>query len=117
MLRLWVAAWIALVLPCSGAATPGNGWGGSIILCGWTSLHGPGAVSSGPLNLVLRGGGNALGANGDAITEEQAGEELIKAANANNIAVSLPRSVSFPLQKNLPPPHLQMDRKALLPTK
>jgi len=94
MLRLWVAAWMALVLPCSGAATPGNGRGGSIVLYGGTSLHGLSAVSSGPPNLALRGGGNALGANGNAITEEQAGEELIKAASGNNIAVSLFRSVS-----------------------
>jgi len=39
-------------------------------------------------HLALRGGGNSLGSNGEAITEEQAGEELIKAATANNIAVS-----------------------------
>jgi hypothetical protein len=41
MLRLWVAAWIVLVLPCSGAATPGNGWGASITatLCGRTALR------------------------------------------------------------------------------
>ena len=37
--------------------------------------------------LRLRGGGNTIGGSGEAITEEQAGEELIKAATANNIAV------------------------------
>jgi hypothetical protein len=33
----------------------------------------------------LRGGGNSVGGDGDAITEEQAGEELIKAASNNNV--------------------------------
>ena len=33
----------------------------------------------------LRGAGNSMGTDGDAITEEQAGEELIKAASNNNV--------------------------------
>jgi len=70
----------ALLLPCAAAAAAAAWCEGA------ARAGGPRKVG----HLALRGGGNALGPNGEAITEEQAGEELIKAATANNIAVSPP---------------------------
>jgi hypothetical protein len=64
---------------------------------------GAGGISSGGVHrLQLRGGGNALGANGEAITEEQAGEELIKAAAANNIAGLDPAGLNLLIQSGAP---------------
>ena len=78
------AAAATAALSCSGAALSFQESGRDL------RRQGPvGRDARGPCHLALRGGGNALGANGEAITEEQAGEELIKAATANNIAVCL----------------------------
>lgn len=79
---------VSAILPLFSAAASSCSttcWGALLRLGGEAA-----GVRLGDSRLVLRGGGNALGANGEAITEEQAGEELIKASTANNIAVLLP---------------------------
>jgi hypothetical protein len=50
----------------------------------------------------LRGGGNAMGADGDAITEEQAGEELIKAASSNNVDALEPPGIEILVSSGAP---------------
>jgi len=50
----------------------------------------------------LRGGGNALGVDGEAITEEQAGEELIKAATENNVEGLDPAGINLLVQSGAP---------------
>ena len=82
---------VAVLLPCAAAAAA---WCECAAReCGPKSVLRSARCAGGGTaagHLALRGGGNALGPNGEAITEEQAGEELIKAATANNIAVSPP---------------------------
>ena len=50
----------------------------------------------------LRGGGNSMGADGDAITEEQAGEELIKAASTNNVDLLDPPGIEILVSSGAP---------------
>lgn len=89
-LALWPASASASV-SCSGIASQHAAW------------HAGAGISSGDVHrLQLRGGGNALGANGEAITEEQAGEELIKAAAANNIAGLDPAGLNLLIQSGAP---------------
>jgi hypothetical protein len=43
-----------------------------------------------------------MGADGDAITEEQAGEELIKAASTNNVDVLDPPGIEILVSSGAP---------------
>lgn len=52
--------------------------------------------------LRLYGGGNTLGVDGEAITEEQAGEELIKATTQNNIEGLDPAGINLLVQSGAP---------------
>ena len=52
--------------------------------------------------LALRGGGNALGTDGEAITEEQIGEELIKAATSGDVHGLEPAGIEYLVQAGAP---------------
>ena len=54
------------------------------------------------LQVRLRGGGNSLGTDGDAITEEQAGEELIKAATSGDVHGLEPAGIEYLIQAGAP---------------
>jgi hypothetical protein len=107
MRQLQVAAWAASLAvafaaspAAAGGCTSGAGaarWG----RCAAVRAH-TAATGTSARQLQLRGGGNALGANGEAITEEQAGEELIKAAAANNIAGLDPAGLNLLIQSGAP---------------
>uniref|UniRef100_A0A7S4KMR5 Uncharacterized protein n=2 Tax=Guillardia theta TaxID=55529 RepID=A0A7S4KMR5_GUITH len=60
------------------------------------------AVRGNEILMRLRGGGNALGVDGEAITEEQAGEELIKAATENNVEGLDPAGINLLVQSGAP---------------
>jgi hypothetical protein len=55
-----------------------------------------------PRLLSLRGGGNSLGVDGEAITEEQAGEELIKAATSGDVHGLDPAGIEYLVQAGAP---------------
>lgn len=61
--------------------------------------HQPGRLDG---RLALRGGGNSLGVDGEAITEEQAGEELIKAATSGDVHGLDPAGIEYLVQAGAP---------------
>lgn len=68
-------------------------------------MGGRGGLSSrlpAPRLLSLRGGGNTLGVDGEAITEEQAGEELIKAATSGDVHGLDPAGIEYLVQAGAP---------------
>ncbi|KAJ1490942.1 ankyrin repeat-containing domain protein [Baffinella frigidus] len=97
---------MALLVPClmsQGDASPTGS-------CRLVQRASPSRISGGRRQartqetrfLALRGGGSALGSDGDAITEEQAGEELIKAAVEANIDGLDPAGLNLLVQAGAP---------------
>ena len=94
-----------------------------ITLCCGTASAAAASIFAGPLplgsckvwhHMALRGGGNSMGASGEAITEEQAGEELIKAAIVNNILGLEPAGINILIQSGAPVNYMDMWKRTPL---
>mmetsp|Transcript_10669 Transcript_10669/g.21125 ORF Transcript_10669/g.21125 Transcript_10669/m.21125 type:complete len:463 (+) Transcript_10669:57-1445(+) len=73
-----------------------------------------GCFAAAPSCLGLRGGGNTLGVDGEAITEEQAGEELIKAATSGDVHGLEPAGIEYLIQAGAPVNYQDMWRRTPL---
>uniref|UniRef100_A0A6T8HP08 Uncharacterized protein n=1 Tax=Hemiselmis andersenii TaxID=464988 RepID=A0A6T8HP08_HEMAN len=113
-LQLVVAAAVAATQPSRHSAVAlfpsaaGFGRAVSAVDGGWARS------SASSCCLELRGGGNTLGVDGEAITEEQAGEELIKAATSGDVHGLEPAGIEYLIQAGAPVNYQDMWRRTPL---